>query len=86
MEPVAPSWFKQRQGKTEPAGPNTLRLSAPQLADAFISIRRAENGLWSSALRQSADGPDVAVTDPLYDNEFDAWGAAFELYRVHVVT
>ena len=86
MEPILPSWFKQRQAKAEPAGTDTYRLTAPNLGEAFISIRRADNGRWSAALRLAADGPDVAVTEPTFDQPADAWEAAFELYRAHVVT
>ena len=85
MEPVPPSWFKQRQGKAEPAGPDTYRLTAPQLAESYISIRRGDNGLWAAALRLTADGPDVAVTEPVCESPAEAWGAAFELHRTHLV-
>lgn len=85
MEPVTPSWFKQRQAKAEPAGSDTFRLTAPQLGEAFIAIRLAENGRWSASLRSTADGPEVASTEPAYEDVVDAWGAAFELYRNHLV-
>jgi hypothetical protein len=84
MQPVLPTWFKQRQAKAEPAGESALRLTGPNLNEAFIRIHQAENGRWSAALRQTADGPDVATTEPRYDPT-DAWGAAFELYRVHLI-
>lgn len=82
--PIPPFWFSQRQAKAEPAGPDTYRLTAPNLGEAFMSIRRA-NGGWQAALRLTADGPDVAVTEQHFDRPEDAWGAAFELYRVHLV-
>jgi hypothetical protein len=85
MEPIAPQWFKQRQGKLEPAGTDTYRLTAPNAREAFISIRRAENGRWSAALRLRADGADVADTEPEFERPEDGWRAAFELYRVHEV-
>jgi hypothetical protein len=80
-----PFWFKQRQGTAEAAGPDTYRLTAPNLGEAFIGIRAADGGRWRAALRSSADGPDVAVTEVEYGNADDAWGAAFELYRTNVV-
>ena len=86
MQPILPSWFKQRQAKAEPAGDNTLRLSAPNQGEALISIRQAAAGRWSAALRLAPDGPDVAATAAAYDNPMEAWGVAFELYRNHVVT
>ncbi|HXG12694.1 MAG TPA: hypothetical protein VNK04_23250 [Gemmataceae bacterium] len=85
MPPTLPSWFKYRQGKAEPAGENTCRLTAPNQQDAFISIRPAENGRWSAALRTTADGPDLAATAPEFDNPADAWAAAFELYRREIL-
>ena len=39
----------------------------------------------TQALRLAADGPDVATTGATFDNPGDAWAAAFELYRSHVV-
>ena len=85
MQPVPPQWFKLRQGKVEPAGTDTYRLTAPQQQEAFISIHQAENGRWSASLRMAADGPAVAVTEPILENVGDAWQAAFELYRVNVI-
>lgn len=86
MQPTLPSWFKYRQGKAEPAGENTLRLTAPNQQDAFISIRMGEGGRWSAVLRMTPDGPDVATTSPEFAKEVDAWEAAFELYRQVVIT
>ena len=80
-----PFWFPLRQGKAEPAGPDTYRLTAPNLAEAFISIRQEGNGRWSAALRKSADGPEVAVTEAEFPSPYEAWEAAFELYRQDVV-
>jgi hypothetical protein len=85
MEPIPPSWFKQRQGKAEKVGEDVCRLAAPQLPEYFIAIRRGEDGHWTAALRAHADGPDLAATEPADQSRSDAWGAAFELYRTHVV-
>ena len=86
MEPVPPFWFVQRQGKAEPAGADVLKLSAPNMKDAFISIHSGTGGAWHAALRQSPDGPDIAVTPTQFAKREDAWQAAFELYRSHFVT
>jgi hypothetical protein len=85
MELVTPTWFKQRQAKAEPAGENTYRLFGPNLPECFLSIRRGANGKWYGALRCEAEGPDIAVTEPVFDQEYEAWEAAFELYREYVV-
>jgi hypothetical protein len=85
MQPIVPFWFKQRQCKAEPAGEDTLRLSGPNLGEAYIRVRRAENGRWQAALSTTATGPEVAQTEPEFDNLIDAWEAAFELYRTHVI-
>jgi hypothetical protein len=86
MEPILPFWFKQRQGKAEAVGTDLYRLTAPNAPrDAFITIRRGENGLWSAALRLAADGPDVLSTPAELPGPRDAWEAAFELYRQHEV-
>jgi hypothetical protein len=85
MEPILPTWFKYRQGKAEPSGTNVLKLTAPNLPEAFIAIRAAENGNYQGAFRTAQDGPDVAVTQPHFVTQGEAWGAAFELYRNHVV-
>jgi hypothetical protein len=85
MAIILPSWFKGRQAKAEPAGPDTYRLFGPNLPETFLSIRRAENGLYSAALRYSADGADADATQPVLPNEYEAWEAGFEMYRGAVV-
>ena len=83
---VLPSWFKQRQCKAEPAGSDhVLRLTGPNLGEAFISIRPTDNQRWQAALHLAPDGADVAVTEPELETPRDAWDAAFELYRTHVI-
>ena len=86
MSLIPPFWFAQRQAKAEPAGDNVYRLSGPNLGEWFIAIRRGDNSRWLAALRQTADGADVAATGPEFETPGDAWAAAFELYRTHVVT
>jgi hypothetical protein len=86
MEPIYPFWFKQRQCKAEPTGDNnTLKVSGPNLGEAFLGIHRGENNRWRAAMRQTADGPEVAATEPEFDNPTDAWEAAFELFRTNVI-
>lgn len=87
MQPILPFWFKQRQCKAEPAGnDHLLKVTGPNLGEAYVGIRQAENQRWCGLLRWAADGPDVAVTEPEIDAIQDAWDAAFELYRTHVIT
>ena len=80
-EPILPFWFKQRQAKLEPAGENTFKAVAPQQGDAYLLIRRGENGFWSAVVRLKADGEDVAATPAEHETPGAAWDAAFELYR-----
>jgi hypothetical protein len=80
-----PFWFKQRQCKAEPAGDNGLRVTGPNLGECFLLIRQGEGGRWQAALRQAADGPDIATTEARFPTDEDAWMAAFELYRTHVI-
>ena len=85
MDVPAPFWFKQRQCKAEPAGDNAVRVSGPNLPEAFLRIEPAGAGRWRAALRLSADGPDASYTDPDLTTTKEAWEAAFELYRVRVI-
>lgn len=84
MDVVLPTWFKYRQGRAEPAGENALKLTAPNLPEATISIRAAENGNWQGVLHTAAT-PEAAITQPEFVTPGEAWGAAFELYRNYVV-
>ena len=86
MELIVPFWFKQRQAKAEPAGDNTYRVTGPILPEAFLSIHRDENGKWAASLRTAAEGPDLAATAAEFERPEDAWEAAFELYRQHIIT
>lgn len=86
MVPTPPFWFRQRQCKAEPAGDeNTLKVSGPNLGEAFLRIERGENNRWRASLRPSADGPETAATEAEFEDAVDAWEAAFELYRTHVI-
>jgi hypothetical protein len=81
---ILPSWFKQRQAKAEPAGDHLYRLGGPNLGESFLSIRQSEDGKWRAALRPGASTDEI-TTEPIFDTEHDAWEAAFELYRNHVI-
>ena len=84
MAVTVPSWFKGRQGKTEEAGPGLLRLTAPNVKEWYLGIRRADAG-WHVYLRDAAEGPDAAAVALDAVPEYDAWEAAFEVYRNHVI-
>ncbi len=81
MAPIPPFWFRQRQSKMEEAGPDIYRLTGPNLAEAFISVRKADDGRWAGLLKGKADGPDLAATEATFERPEEAWEAAFELYR-----
>jgi hypothetical protein len=85
VEPHLPFWFKQRQGKAETAGDSLLRLTAPNMAEAFVGVRKDALGLWHPFLRQTADGPDLTPTDVAFGTSREAWEAAFELHRERFV-
>jgi hypothetical protein len=85
MPPTVPFWFKQRQCKAEPAGSdNSVKISGPNLADAYLGIAPAEAGQWTAALRVAADGPAVSTAEGL-PSAAAAWDAAFELFRESVI-
>jgi hypothetical protein len=86
MAVTVPSWFKGRQGKAEEAGPRLLKLTAPNLKDWFLGIEPHDDGHWRALLRDRPDGPDAASVDFDAPREFEAWEAAFEVYRTRVVT
>jgi hypothetical protein len=85
MPPATPFWFKQRQAKAEDAGPDSVRVTGPNLKEALLGIRKGDNGLWSAFMRLSADAPDVYATPPAIETPYAAWEAAFEIYRSQVV-
>jgi hypothetical protein len=86
MTPNYPFWFKQRQCKAEPVGDNgTLKVTGPNLGEAYLGIAQTDNACWRAFLKLVADGPETAATQAEIDNPTDAWEAAFELYRTHVI-
>jgi hypothetical protein len=85
QQPIVPFWFKQRQLNFEPAGgDNVLKITGPNIGEAFIRVDQAKDGQWQAALRQAVDGPDVAVVENI-PGPREAWDAAFELYRENMV-
>lgn len=84
-ELVVPSWFKQRQGKADPAGAHIYRLTGPNLEEAFIWIAQSDGSRWASGVRKDSAGADLEATGADFDFQRDAWEAAFELYRRHFV-
>jgi hypothetical protein len=85
MPPTLPFWFKQRQCKAEPVeGRQMLKVSGPNLAEAFIYVRQ-DGDRRVAGFRRSADGADEATAEADRPGEQAAWEAAFELYRTHVI-
>jgi hypothetical protein len=85
MDVVTPTWFNQRQAKAEAHGENALRLTAPNLKPAFVRTRKTDHDRWVGVLQLDENGPEVAASGADFDRQVDAWEAAFELYRQHVV-
>jgi hypothetical protein len=86
MTVTVPTWFKGRQAKAEEAGPQLLRLTGANLNEWHAGIRRAENGRWVAFVRRMPDSEDTtAVELSPWLTEFDAWQAAFEVYRNQVI-
>jgi len=81
MSLVTPFWFKQRQAKAEPAGPDLYRLSGPNLLEGCIGVRQAENGRWVAFVRKQPDSPELKTNSAGSPTAYEAWEAAFELYR-----
>ena len=79
-----PSWVKGRQAKVEPVGQGAYKVTGPNLPAAVVGVRMTDDLRWRGFLRDTADGPDVDLADPL-DNAHDALFAAFELYRERMI-
>jgi hypothetical protein len=81
QKPIVPFWFKQRQLNFEPVGgDNVLKITGPNIGEAFIRVNQAKDGQWQAAVSRTADGPDVAAVESI-PGPREAWDAAFELYR-----
>lgn len=81
MALIRPYWFAQRQGKAEEAGPNLYKVTGPNLPETYVGIRSGPSGKWLGFVRSTAEGPDLAATKDELPTEYDAWEAAFELFR-----
>jgi len=86
MSLILPFWFKQRQCKAEPQGGDTmLKVSGPNLGEAYLHILDENKGAWKASLRLSPDGPDIATGEAAVPTPKAAWEVAFELYRTHFI-
>jgi hypothetical protein len=84
MELQLPAWFKYRQGEAAPAGDKCFKLTAPVSAEAYIRTRQQDEK-WLAEIASAPDAPAIAATEPKFQDEADAWRAAFELYRATVI-
>jgi hypothetical protein len=82
---IVPTWFKQRQAKAEEAGENIYRVTAPNLPESFVGIRKDDSGLWQGFVRQTKDGSNLEATEPIFTTPTVAWEAAFEIHRRRLV-
>jgi hypothetical protein len=80
-----PYWFKQRQAKAEEIAPGTYRVTGPNLQEAVIGVRITDDLHWQAYLRDKADGPEIAVSLPIYPTAREALLPAFELYRTKYI-
>ncbi len=87
MLPTVPFWVLQRQVKVEEAGPETLRLTAPNLPPYELVLRPIESSPNLSAALYRINGDKLLITqrETDYDNPNQAWNVAFELYRQYVI-
>jgi hypothetical protein len=86
MEPILPFWFKQRQCKAEPVdGGKMLKVSGPNLGDAYLYIQPVDERRWRAGLRQAPDAADLRTTEEEMRSPREAWDAAFELFRTHAI-
>jgi hypothetical protein len=88
---TVPFWFKQRQAKADPVGEGAgngdelYRVTAPNMAEAFLGIRKGDNRRWQGFIKQKADGPDLQATAAEFETPGAAREAAFELFRQRFV-
>ena len=85
MALVTPFWFKQRQGVAETAGTELYKLTGPNLREGYVGILKGDNGQWAAFLRGSPDGEDLHNTGYVIDTAYNAWGAAFEIFRDYMI-
>jgi hypothetical protein len=82
---ILPFWFKQRQCKAEPQGDTMLKVSGPNLPEAYLYVIPADANSWRAGLRTTPDGADLATADASVPTAKAAWEVAFELYRIHFI-
>jgi hypothetical protein len=80
-----PSWVKHRQAKVEPLGQGAYRVTGPNLPEAIVGARMADDLRWQSYVRAKEDGPELAVAPTTQSNAREALYVAFELYREHMI-
>jgi hypothetical protein len=85
MTPDLPYWLKQRQAKVEDLGKGLWKIVGPNLSDAVVGVRMEANLRWQGLLKSTAEGPELATTEPTLGTARDALAAAFELYRERFV-
>jgi hypothetical protein len=82
---TTPFWFDQRQLQAESVGEEFYRITGPNAPEMFLGVRKADNGNYQAYLRAEKDGADLATTDAELPTLYNAWEAAFELYRGQVI-
>jgi hypothetical protein len=82
---ITPFWFAQRQLKAEAAGELLYRITGPNAPEKHLGIRKADNGNYLAYLRSTQDGEDEVATAAEFPSVYNAWEAAFELYRAKVI-
>jgi hypothetical protein len=81
MQPNLPFWFRQRQGKSDAVTEEMLRLTAPNMPEAFVGIQKDGDGRWRPLVRRTVDGENLASADATFETPTEAWEAGLEVYR-----
>ena len=82
---IKPYWFDQRQLKAEPAGEDSYRISGTNVPERLLGIRKGSSGLFQAFMRAAKDSSEEETTESRFPTAYDAWEAAFELYRARVI-
>jgi len=82
---ITPFWFGQRQLKAEASGEDCYRITGPNAPERFLGIRKTDDGRYVAFLRGQKEGGDEVVTGANFPTAYDAWEAAFELYRAREI-
>ena len=71
---------------TEPVdGGKMLKVSGPNLGEAYLYIQPADNQRWRAGLRLAPDAADLRTTEAEMRSPRQAWDAAFELFRTQAI-